>query len=246
MPPTPVRLTRRTLEGGPSAPSNVFSVLTQGHAVTSGRRDRSSSSLSTLCDHPHRCCTTPGTVATDAVGARGDKTSPRRPLCHVRGPVNDTLEPAHYSGRMTNRYAATLEAAPVRAQDAPRRLNRSRIRRDGRQLRGTARHTSTRRGIVRHACKLLPPWPIKGGAVPSRGDTRRRTAVTLTLSAFSTILALASINTSGTWRPGLLSHLACSHPSTSTTVRSNTVPRAHHCWTYGPDRNQDKPSVLSC
>jgi hypothetical protein len=28
VPPTPVRLTRRTLEGGPVAPSNVFSVLT--------------------------------------------------------------------------------------------------------------------------------------------------------------------------------------------------------------------------
>jgi hypothetical protein len=27
---------------------------------------------------------------------------------------------------------------------------------------------------------------------------------------------------------------------------SNTVPRAHHCWTYDPGRNQDKPSVLSC
>jgi hypothetical protein len=67
---------------------------------------------------------------------------------------------------MTNRYAATLEAAPVRAQDAPRRLNRSRIRQDGCQLRGIARHTSTRREIVRHVCKLLPPWPIKGGEVP--------------------------------------------------------------------------------
>jgi hypothetical protein len=44
----------------------------------------------------------------------------------------------------------------------------------------------------------------------------------------------------------LLSHLACSHPSTSTPVRSNTVPRAQLCWTYSPGRNQDKPSVLSC
>jgi hypothetical protein len=61
---------------------------------------------------------------------------------------------------------ATLEAAPVRAQDTPRRLNRSGIRQDGRQLRSTVRHTSTRREIVRHACKLLPPWPIKGGAAP--------------------------------------------------------------------------------
>jgi hypothetical protein len=65
---------------------------------------------------------------------------------------------------------------------------------------------------VQHACKLLPPWPIKGGAVPQPQEGGRRTAITHTLSAFSTILALASINTSGTWRPGLLSHRACSPP----------------------------------
>jgi hypothetical protein len=107
-------------------------------------------------------------------------------------PVNGTLEPAHYGGRSTNRYTATLEAAPVRAQDTPRRLNGSGIRQDGRQLRSTVRHTSTRREIVWHACKLLPPWPIKGGAAPSRGDTGRRIAITHTLFVFSTILALAS------------------------------------------------------
>jgi hypothetical protein len=35
-------------------------------------------------------------------------------------PVDGTLEPARGGGRTTNHYAATLEAAPVRAQDAPR------------------------------------------------------------------------------------------------------------------------------
>jgi hypothetical protein len=50
VPPTPVRLTRRALEGGPAAPSNVFSVLTQGHNVTSGRWDWSS----------RHCCDAPG------------------------------------------------------------------------------------------------------------------------------------------------------------------------------------------
>jgi hypothetical protein len=48
-------------------------------------------------------------------------------------------------GRMTNHYAATLEAAPVRALGMPRRPDWSRIRQDGRQLRGTARHASARR-----------------------------------------------------------------------------------------------------
>jgi hypothetical protein len=80
---------------------------------------------------------------------------------------------------MSNLYASTLEDAPVQAQDSPRRPYRSKIRQDGRQLRGTARHVSTRRKIVRHTCKLLSPWPIKGEVVPQpqgtegHGDGRR-------------------------------------------------------------------------
>jgi hypothetical protein len=46
---------------------------------------------------------------------------------------------------------------------------------------------------VRHACKLLPPWHIKGGAAPPAAGTGRRTAITHTLFVFPTILALASI-----------------------------------------------------
>jgi hypothetical protein len=136
-------------------------------------------------------------------------------------PVNGTLEPPP-GGRSTNRYTAALKAAPVQAQDAPRRLNRSGIRQDGRKLRSTVRYTSTHREIVRHACKMFPPWPIKGGAAPQPRGTGRRIVITHTLSAFSTILALA--NTSGTWRPRLLSRLACSHPSTSTTVQAIQCP----------------------
>jgi hypothetical protein len=87
--------------------------------------------------------------------------------CAAYGPpVDDILESARSGGPTTNHYAATLEAAPVRAQDTPRRLDWSRIRQDGHQLRGIACHASTCRKIVRHVCKLLPPWPIKGGAVP--------------------------------------------------------------------------------
>jgi hypothetical protein len=64
---------------------------------------------------------------------------------------------------------------------------------------------------VRHACKLLPPWPIKGGTVPSHRGTKTDNAH---LHAFllHTILALALISTSGTWRTSLLSRLACSPP----------------------------------
>jgi hypothetical protein len=136
-------------------------------------------------------------------------------------PVNDTLELAYHGGRSTNYYAATLEAAPVRAQDAPRRLNESGIRQDGRQFHRIVRHTVTLIEIVLRAYKLLPPWPIKGGAAPrpQGRDTGRRTANAHALSSLPEILALASITTSGTWRPRLLSRLACSRPSTSTTVQ---------------------------
>jgi hypothetical protein len=136
--------------------------------VTSGRRDRSSPSLLALCDHPRHCSTTPSTVTTSPMLL--ECAGPRRHHdCHCAAygsPVDGTLESGHGSGRTTNHYATTLETAPVRAQDTPRRLDWSRICQDGRQLRGTARHASTRREIVRHTCKLLPPWPIKGGAVP--------------------------------------------------------------------------------
>jgi hypothetical protein len=118
--------------------------------------------------------------------------------CATYGPpINGTLELAHHGGRSTNYCTDALEAAPVRAQDAPRRLNGSGIRKDGRQLYGTARHTATRRKIVRHACRLLLPWPIKGGAAPQPRDRKRRTTITHSLSALSTILALASIKPLG-------------------------------------------------
>jgi hypothetical protein len=141
-----------------------------------------------------------------------------------------------------NHRASTLEVTPVQAHDTPQHRDWSKIRQDGRQLHGTVCHTTTRNKIVRHAYKSPSPWPIKGRRSPSpRGHetpvTGRRIAIAHMLSVFPTILALASITTFGTWRPRFLSRLACSHPSTGTPVRSNTVPRARPCWTYGPGWN---------
>jgi hypothetical protein len=149
---------------------NAFSVTIQGHAVTLGRRERSFPSLSTLCGHPRHCSAMPGTVMTSPMllECTGTRRRHNRHCAEYGPPVDGTLEPACGGGRTTNHYAATLEAAPVRAQDAPRHLHWSRICQDDHQLRGTAHHASTRRKIVWHACKLLPPWPIKGGAVPHR------------------------------------------------------------------------------
>jgi hypothetical protein len=99
---------------------------------------------------------------------------------------------------------------------------------------------------VRHACKLLPPWLIKGGAAPQpRGegttDSDHSHALRL-LHDIGTCLNqhLWDLEASPSLPPCLWPPLYEHHGA------SNTVPRAHYCWTYGPGRNQDKPSVLSC
>jgi hypothetical protein len=174
VPPTSGRLTRRALEGGPVEPSNAFQVTTHDYTVTSGRRERSSPSMSALCGHPRHCNATPGTATTSPTLLEHTGTGRRHAYhCTSYGaPLTAPSSRPVGSGQAANLYATTLEAAPVRAQDALRCPDWSKIRQDGRQLRGTARHASTRRRIVRHTCKLLPPWPIKGGAVPQPWDKR--------------------------------------------------------------------------
>jgi hypothetical protein len=67
VPPTPVRLTRRALEGGPPAPSNPSLVNLQGQTMTSGRRER----------RPRPCSAMPGTATTTPalLGTRGRDTA---------------------------------------------------------------------------------------------------------------------------------------------------------------------------
>jgi hypothetical protein len=182
--------------------------------VTSGRRERSSPSLLALCGHPRHCSATPGTATTSPTLLERTGTG-RCHACHCTSYGPPLMAPSSRpagGGRTTNLYATTLEVAPIRAKDTPRRPNRSKIRQDGRQLRGTSRHASTRMRIVRHTCKLLSPWPIKGREISQPQGTGRWLAITYTHSALTTILALALINTSGTWRPSLLSRHACSPP----------------------------------
>jgi hypothetical protein len=146
--------------------ANAFSMTTQDCTVTSGQRERSSPSLLALCGHPHHCSATPGTATTSPTLLRRTGTGHRHARrCVSYGPplTAPSSRPTD-GGRAANLYTTILEAAPVWAQDSPRRPNSSEIRQDGRQLRGTAHHAFTRRRTVQHACKLLSPWPIKGGA----------------------------------------------------------------------------------
>jgi hypothetical protein len=155
---------------GPAEPSNTLPVTTQGYAMTSGRRERPSPLLPVLCGHPCHCSATPRAAATlptllerTGTGHRHDRR------CTSYGPPWTT--PSSRSaddGRTTGHYTTILKAAPIPVQDAPRCHDWSKIHQDGRQLHGTACHASTRRRIVRYACKSPSPWPIKGRAIPNR------------------------------------------------------------------------------
>jgi hypothetical protein len=138
--------------------ANAFSITTGPHRDVS-RRERSSPSLSALCGRPRHCSATPGTATTSPTLLERTGTGCRHTHhCTSYGPplTAPSSRPAG-GGRAANLYATTLEAAPVWAQDSPRRPNRSEIRQDGRQLRGTARHAFTRRRTVRQPvnCSLL-------------------------------------------------------------------------------------------
>jgi hypothetical protein len=130
--PTPVRLTRRALKGGPAAPSNIFYVLIQGHAVTSGWRDRSSLSLSTLCGHPRHCRTTPDTVVTPqrcwdvrgqdiATTATMPRTGPHQRHPRTGPPRRPVNQPLHRHPRSRSCTGTRRTTTPQQERDSPER-----------------------------------------------------------------------------------------------------------------------------
>jgi hypothetical protein len=132
--------------------------------VTSGRRDRSSPSLSTLCGHPRHRRTTLATVTTSRCcwSARGQDVATTATVPRTGPPSTaPSNRPAAAAGRPTT---TPPPSKPLRYEYSTRRDATGAG--FASQLRCTTHHASTRREIVRHACKLLPPWPIKGEAVP--------------------------------------------------------------------------------
>jgi hypothetical protein len=105
----------------------------------------------------------------------GDRATRRRHVCYCAPCGLPSAVPSSQctDGNQTgDPYIATLEAAPGWIQGTPRCTARYKIRQESRLLRGTVCHASTRRQIVWHACKLLPPWPIKGRAIPQPQEDR--------------------------------------------------------------------------
>jgi hypothetical protein len=140
--PTPVRLTRRALEGGPAAPSNPSLVNLQGQTMTSGRRNAIPATVGPV--RPPPCLQHHAGHCYNNSGAVGHAGTGRRHACHCT-PYGSpsTASSSPFEDAPVNYYAFTLEAATVRIQDSPRRQDRSKDCQDGRQLRGAARHTST-------------------------------------------------------------------------------------------------------
>jgi hypothetical protein len=147
VPPTFLWLTRRALEGGAAEPSKGDKYFF--YVYTGLRRDvRPTGTVFSVAVSPerpspplrHHCNATPGTAATFPTLLRRTGTGHRHGRhCASYGlPSTAPSSRPTGGGRTSDLYATTLEAAPVRAQDSPRRPNRSKIRRDGRQLCGTS------------------------------------------------------------------------------------------------------------
>jgi hypothetical protein len=117
-PPTPLRLTRRALEGGPTTPSKCFRVTLQGQVVTLGRRDAIPATVNyrrtppRVQPHAGHCGNSSGTMRHAGTG--------RRHACHCTPYGSSSATASSPLGDITAiRCAPTLEATTVRVQDTP-------------------------------------------------------------------------------------------------------------------------------
>jgi hypothetical protein len=141
VPPTPVRLTRRALEGGPATPSNPSLMNLQGQTMTSGRRDTILATVGPV--RPPPCLQHRAGRCYNNFSAVGHAGTGRRHACHcIPYGSPSTASSRPYEGIPANHYAFTLEAAPVPVRDTPQRQDRSEDRQDSRKLHDVARHTS--------------------------------------------------------------------------------------------------------
>jgi hypothetical protein len=112
VPPTPVRLTRRTLEGGPATPSNPSLMTLQGQTMTSGRWDAIPATVGPV--RPPPCLQHHAEHCYNNSGAVGHAGTGRRHSCHCT--LYGSLSTASSSlpeDATANYYAFTLEVAPV-------------------------------------------------------------------------------------------------------------------------------------
>jgi hypothetical protein len=179
-----------TLERG----TDACSTLAQDHAVTSDQWDASPLLPSVLRSHPaimmpsqalqrhpRRCWVTGRQDAATPAAVRPTASRQLHPRVSIRTMTKRGISIPPPSKPLLGGYRAR--------HDAPPEARFARTAVHSVALSAMPSHVARK---VRHACKLPPPWPIKGGAVPwPQGDDR--STHTRTLTTFITILALASI-----------------------------------------------------
>jgi hypothetical protein len=250
-PPTPVRSTCRTLERGRRSPRREDGRLL--HTCTELRRDvgpagpvtsvaigpvrpspPSPTPSPALHHHPQHCGGTGRQDASTPVVVCPASSRQPHPRAYVWAMTKRATPTTPPSKPLLDGYRAHHDAPP----DA--RFTRTAVY--SITLYTMPLHIDK---IVSHTCKLPPPWPIKGGAVPQpQGEDKG--ALTRTLPAFTTILALDSISTSGTWRIGLLSRLACSPPLQALQCNTIQCPEHTPVGRTAPAGTRINPSVTSC
>jgi hypothetical protein len=161
VPPTPVRLTCRALEGGPATPSNPSLLNLQGQTMTSGRRDAIPSTVDPvrpppcLQHHAGHCYNNSGAVEHVGRDAATPATVPhtdhrqRLPRARLKKPRPTTV--------------------PLPSK---LRLFEYRTRHDDKTVARTVRTAANSAALhtilphvaktVRHDCNSPSPWSIKG------------------------------------------------------------------------------------
>jgi hypothetical protein len=180
--------------------------------MTSGQWDVSPPSPSVLRDHPRHPDAIPGAAAPSrrcGVTERQDAST----LAAVCPTASRQLHPRVSVRTTTQREISTpplskpLLDGHRACHDAPPEARFARTAVHSVALSAMPSHVAR---TVRYACKLPPPLPIKGGAVPwPRGMTTDSTHPHAFCLHHDIGICLNQ-RTSGTWRPGLLSRLACS------------------------------------
>jgi hypothetical protein len=185
--------------------------------VTSGRRNQASPSQSALRGHPRHCSATPGAVATSRrcwdvreQDVAATSAVPRTAL------VNGTLEP------LSHDYAGSNHDARPAAAPSPSLLTPCGRPCHCRATPCTAATTPTL--LSARGWDTVTPATIPRTDHCQQPSRARSKPLRSTTTPPPPPRYWHSPQTSGTWRPRLLSRLACSHPSTSTTVQAIQCP----------------------
>jgi hypothetical protein len=141
-------------------------------AVTTDQWSASPPSSSALCGHPCHCTTIPSTAAPSPTLWEPRVTRHRHDrYCMTSNPPSAWPSSWHTDDDQTRGFhSATLEVAPGRAQDSPRRSARSKIRQDDQQLHDTTHHTAIRSlELCGTIVNCLPLAYKRRGRSPGRG-----------------------------------------------------------------------------